>query len=222
MMGYKKYLLLIISLVSYFAFTSSVDAALCDREHINQLKELANQVEVNYEYIDYSEEILGGNGGAYATNRYKLTINLIAEDLYLVYNNKEYYYNQTDNGIVSFSVNSGYVEFTIHTKTCAGHKLRTINLTLPKFNTYSYRGECQELEEYELDVCDPWYQGTITDSSFNKVIDEYLNPVVKEASKWDEILIFLSNYYLYIIGGIVAVVLLVVAVIIHGKRSVLE
>ena len=235
MMGYKKCLILIISLVSYFAFTTNVDASLCDKEHLSQLKELANQVEVSYEYIDYSDNVVNDDGEIYdnidiydnseefVVNSYLVSVNLISDELYIVdeYNNK-YYYEQSENGMLKLTVNSGVVEFTIHSWRCADYKLKTVKLDLPKFNVYSYRSECKELEEYEIDVCNPWYQGTITDSSFSKTIDEYLNPIVEDVIIWDKILNCLKNYYLYIIGGIFVVILLVIAIIVHRKRSVLE
>lgn len=215
-----KILLLFITL--FFSFNSRVDAALCDKEHITKLKELAGQVEVSYEYLDYSEEILSGGNGSYSTNIYKVSINLIDEDLYLIYNKKNFYHNDNNNGIIEIYANSGYVDFSIHTKTCADYKLRKVDLLLPKFNIYSYKEECKLVEEYNLDVCNPWYQGTITDSSFKKAIDKYLNLSVSEMNFQNFIIEFFKKYYLYIVSGIIFISVFIILFVNYRKKSVLE
>ena len=215
-----KILLLFITL--FFSFNLSVDAALCDKEYIDNLKELAEQVDVNYEYIDYSEEILSGSGGSYSTNRYKVLINLISNDLYLNFDDNVYNFSQDNNGIVTFYSNSGPLEFSIHTKICADYRLRKINLTLPKFNVYSYKDECRKLSNYELDVCDPWYQGTITDISFYNSVNKYLNNVDEEYGLLDKIIIFLEKNLFYIICGFVVLILFIILFVNYRKKSVLE
>lgn len=223
MMGCKKYLILIMSLVSYFAFASSVDAELCDREHISQLKELANQVEVSYEYIDYSDEILSGSEGEYLINTYLITVNIISDELYIIHDNREYYYNQDNGGVVTFAVDSGFVNLSIHSNFCGGYKLKSETINLPKFNIYSYRSECKELEEYDLKVCDPWYQGTITDERFNTIVQEYFNDdVVVEKSVFDNISDFFKDNYLILIGSVVVICVIVFGIRLYKKRSVLE
>lgn len=215
--------ILLLFVIGFFMFTSDVSAAICDKEHVNQLKELAKQVEISYEYLDYSDEMHNSGDGEYIINSYLITINLISDELYVIHENREYYYNQDNGGIVSFSVNSGRVDLSVNSYTCAGYQLRSETINLPKFNTYSYRGECKELEEYDLDVCDPWYQGTITDDRFNKIVQEYLTPdEVAEENVFDKILSFFKDNYLFIIGGVVIVGILIVGIIFYRKRSVLE
>lgn len=215
-----KILLLFVTL--FFSFNLRVDAALCDKEHITKLKELAEQIEVSYEYIDYSKDILN-NSGSYLTNTYNLTINLLSSDLYLIYDNRKYFYDSSNGGMFTFLVNSGNVDFAIHTKNCADYRLRNVRLELPKFNTYFYRKECQDLVEYDIDYCDPWYQGVITDSSFKKVVDEYLNvDNDKNDGYWNLNFNFFKEGYIYIIAGVGIVLIIIVIILIYRKRSVLE
>lgn len=219
MMKYRVVLLLIIS---FFAFNSGVSAAICDNEHISQLKELAKQVDVSYEYIDYSDEILNGEGNEYAINVYSVSVNLISDELYVVDDlNNKYYYDQSNGGVINFNVNSGKKEFTVYSRKCADYKLRTVYLELPKFNVYSYKSECNELEEYDLDVCNPWYQGTVNDSIFYKKIAEYLEDDT-EIDVLDRVFSFFEDNYLIIGGVVVFLIVVVIGIVIHRKRSVLE
>ena len=84
-------IILLLFITLFFSFNLSVDAALCDKEYIDNLKELAEQVDVNYEYIDYSEEILSGKDGSYSTNRYIINVNLLNDELYVNYNDFQFF-----------------------------------------------------------------------------------------------------------------------------------
>lgn len=221
MMGDKKYLLLIISLVSYFAFSSNVNAALCDKEHINQLKELANQVEIDYEYIVDNDE---DGDGEFTTNMYYVGVNLLSSELYITDGKKKYYYNDSEAGIIKLYYNSGTIEFDIYSNTCQDLILRTITINLPKFNIFSYRNECEQLKEYDLNVCDPWYQGSIDVESFNNVVSKYLNKsvVTKDSNFIDDLIAFFSNYWMHIFGIIILIVVIIIVYKIYRRRSVLE
>lgn len=214
-----KILLLFITL--FFSFNLRVDAALCDKEHIATLKELAEQVEVSYEYLDYSEEILSGGNGSYSTNRYIVNIGLMTDELYVNYNDKKYEYNASNGGVVSIGVNSGNIDLSIHSSKCGEYKLRNITLNLPKFNTYYYKKECRGLEE-KVDVCNKWYKGSLNDNLFDKKISEYLNNKSDVVDMFDKIILFFKYNFLLIIGGLVMCCLIVGGVYIYKKRSVLE
>lgn len=221
MMGYKKYLIIIISLVSYFAFVSRVDASLCDREHISQLKELAEHVEIDYEYVVDNDE---DGDGEFITNVYYVEVNLLSEELYLNDRKNTYYFTDSENSKLKLYYNSGTVDFDIYSNTCQDFILRTITINLPKFNIFSYRPECEQLKEYDLNVCNPWYQGDLGEHSFSRAISKYLNkPVITEESDFiDNIIEFLSNYLIYILLIIILMIAIVMVCKIYRRRSVLE
>lgn len=214
-----KILLLFITL--FFSFNLSVDAALCDKEYIDNLKELAEQVEVSYEYLDYSEEILSGSDGSYSTNRYIINVGLMTDELYVNYNDDKYVYDKSNGGSVTIGVNSGNVEFSIHSSKCGEYKLRNVTLDLPRFNTYYYKKECRGLEE-KVDVCDKWYQGTINDNLFEIKINDYLNKKIENVGSFDKIIIFFKENILLILGGLILCCLSLFGVFSYRKRSVLE
>lgn len=207
-----RYIKILFIIVCYFAYSSNVLADLCDKEHIKELKELANKVDVNYEYIE------GGD----LVNSYIININLLSDKLFVMHEYNTYYYNQEKNGLITFVVNSGNIKVTIHSDTCVGYKLRTISLNLPKFNIYSYKTECKELEKYDLDVCDPWYQSTINDNYFYSVVNKFLNKPEEKETFIDKIINFYNEYQLIIVGSISFVVLSIIGIILYRKRSVLE
>ena len=218
----KKLRVLFVLVISFLGFTTYVSADVCDNAHISQLKKLAEQVDVSYEYLDYSDEILGGVAGDYLVNSYSISVNLISDELYLYDGYNEYYYDSFNNGIVNFNRNSGTFEIKVLSKRCAGYKLRTIYVSLPKFNTYSYRQECQDLKEYDLDVCDPWYQGAVNDNIFYREVNKYIKEEKDEGFSFQDIIDFLGDNYLYVGGGLLVILLIIIGIIVYRKRSVLE
>ena len=73
-----------------------------------------------------------------------------------------------------------------------------------------------------MDVCDPWYQGTINDNYFDNIVNKYLN-VPKEKETFIDILIkFYNEYQLIIVGSVLLIVLAIIGIISYRKRSVLE
>lgn len=211
-----KILLLFITL--FFSFNLRVDAALCDREYIEELKDLSDQVEISYEYI-YDNDSDGDS--EIAVNTYMITINLLSEELFVSYNNRNYYFSKNNNGIISFVVDSGDLMLSIHSRRCTDYRLKTVNINLPKFNVYSYKKECKQLKDLDLDVCNPWYQGVLTDEKFSDVINEFLNNS-GEKNNISEIELFFKKYYIYIICFIAILIGLIFYIIHIRRRSVLQ
>ena len=210
-----KYLLIIF--IMFFTFNNNVKA-ICDNQHIKELKALAEQIDVSYEYIeeDESDSVDVEEGDLYMPNMYSLSLNLISNELYLNYNNHDYYYDTYEDGNVFLTGEAGSIKLNIYSTKCADIKIKAINLNLPKFNVYSKREECLNLKEYNLDVCNPWYQGSISETSFLKIIEEYLNMDDEDKSNF-----FIDNY-IYFLGAFILIVIVVVIVIFNNKRSVLK
>lgn len=218
----KKLRVLFVLVISFLGFTTYVSADVCDNAHISQLKKLAEQVDVSYEYLDYSNTNIDGES-EFSTDVYAVSVNLVSDDLYIIHGNDSYYYNQAIDGNVKIYVNSGSVDLKVYSKSCADYKLRSISLKLPKFNSYSYKEECRDLEEYELDVCDPWYQGLVNDNIFYEEVNEYIISDEDDGGfSFQDIIDFLGDNYLYVGGGLVLILLIIIGIIVYRKRSVLE
>ena len=67
---------------------------------------------------------------------------------------------------------SGVNDLEIYSKKCNDWRLKTITLDLPKFNEYSLSYDCR-FKFDDLDVCDPWYSGTVNEEYFKKVTEDF-------------------------------------------------
>ena len=210
---------LLVLFISLFSFSSNVFADICDNEYIKDLKELAEQVSVTYEYLDNKSDLYKENNTKDTFNPkltddvYYANVDLISNKLYFVLASKKYSYKTEPIKLV---VGSGNLELEIRSRECWNEKLRTISLKLPKYNTYSYRIECDDLKGFNLDVCDPWYQGTVTENIFEEEVSKYL------ANDENVIINFLKNNYLYFCFFGVLLVILVVVFKGYRKKNVLE
>lgn len=213
-----RYRLLFILILSFFIFNSNVKADLCDNEHIADLKNMANKIEVSYEYV--KNDGVGGSDGEFSVNTYSILTKLESDDLYISDGINKYYYEQSNGGELNFFVNSGKVELTVYSKSCTNYRLRTIYLELPDFNTYSYREECSKLKDYNVKVCEPWYQGVINDNIFYNEVNKILENNVLEKSVWNKILNFFNTYYWAIAG--LCIIIVVIVLVVYRKRSVLK
>lgn len=211
---------LIVLFVSLFFCTPNVWADLCDSAHIKQLKELANQVDVSYEYIDNNEKIESGENVEIAINFYTVSINMLSDEFYVTIDGNDYYYSDAVDGILTLDAFAGNFKLEIKSRRCVGYLLRKISIDLPEFNAYSYRDECKKLEEYNLDVCNPWYQGEVNPNIFYETVNKYL--VEEEVNFLDKIIDFVKKNYLIISGCCLGIIFIVILIIIHRKRSVLE
>lgn len=209
--------LMFVFCFSLFGFNLSVDALMCDKEEIDNLKELAS-------YVEYDYEVVVGEEGIY--NLYYVYVRGLNEQLYIVDGDgNEYYYNQIENGVLELILSSGNNVLKVYSTRCRDILLKKFSFNLPKFNVYSLRKECKELEEYNLDVCDSNYQAEINDEYFYKVVNSYLNDDNDNddnESFINKVVDFLSNYYLFILGGVVLLVVIIVAFLRMRKRRVLE
>lgn len=217
----KVFMIFFIGIISFTTFKERVYADICDNADIQRLKELANIVDVSYEYIENSST---GNSedDSWIDNMYYVFVSNLNEELYIKKGTREYYYSDVKDGVLQFIQNSGTIQLVIYSNACSGKVLRTINLELPKFNTYSYRQECNDLAELNLDFCDEWYQGYLDDRIFDSLIEPYINGDISEVTFFDRIIQLLRQYYIFIILGLLVIVGIILFWKNYRKRSVLE
>lgn len=216
----KRLEIVFILIFTFFAFASNVSAGVCDDEHISRLKELVKQIDVNYEYIDNSDDIKNGDDDIFSLNNYLVSLNLLSDELYVTNDLREYYYDKLNGGLVEFIVNSGRLDLEFRSSRCGGYKVDTFSVKLPKFNDYSYKSECRNLKEYNLAVCDPWYQGSVNDKIFYNEVNKYL--IEEKDTFLDKIVDFFSNNYLGVGAFLLVILFIILGIIVYRKRSVLE
>lgn len=192
-------------------YSGNVFADTCSQEDVTRLRTLASYIEVNYEYIK-EEEI------------YSIDITGLTEELFIedVTNSKIYKVNDLVDGSIVFSTEIGNLSLKVYTSSCYFNTLRTINLKLPKYNIYSEYEICRELEKFQIDMCDPWYDG---EASLDILLEKKYE-LMEEEEKFniqDTLLFILEEYLVFvIIGGLVLIGLLVWLIIRRRNRSVLE
>ena len=206
----KRNLFLVIITLLFIFNINCVKAETCDNADIERLKQLANMVDISYEwyYNDYY------NYGSYDVNIYNIT-----DELYIVDEDKnEYRYSDVnESGFIYDSANDGTTTYKVYSASC-NKKLRSITVDLPKFNFYAYYDECEGISGDELDVCDEWYSGDLDYNTFISKVEQYNNSEDNNERKN-----IFQKYYLHIIVvGVVILVLVTAFVILRRKRSVLK
>ena len=94
-------------------------------------------------------------------------------------------------------------------------------VNLKKFNGYSLRDECKNLND-KLEVCDYWNQDDISEEEFLNAINQYKNKN-RNRNDINKIISFIGQYSIYfIIGGVVLLVLIIMLVIRKMRRNRLD
>ena len=173
---------------------NSVKADVCDTNDIKRLRELSNNVSINYsikqdgEYSNFNLEISG----------------LTKEMYFYFYDDIEnsYSYEETNNGTIVFEESSGDYKIKIASSAC-GTILKDINITIPKFNQYSLDDRCKKNKYANLDVCDEWYQfeGINTESE-DFDINDYFEPKNKTFTINNFSSLFQKYYYIFIVSNL--------------------
>lgn len=185
--------------ISFFFATMTVGAATCDFEEKAKLNNEVGNVKINYEILQkeikdaYPPDSLIGTD---SENEYKLVSDYIQVNVFNLTENsyievhddytketKRYNYNDSTNGTISFESPSlrDIVKYKIEVlasdKTgCEGTKLKTLNITLPRFNEFSRYGVCSSLKDYYL--CQEYV--TFPD---NVSFQSFTDMVMKESEK---------------------------------------
>ncbi len=201
MKRYFSYLTFIF--IISFTFNINVKAETCDREDMARLKELANRVTYDHEYM-------GGKDG-YGTQDYIVKFNNLGKDFYVLY--EDFIYRDNDNIVVR----SGSYSFDIYSTSCDSG-VRSVNVKLKKFNEFSTNALCVEINN-SIPECDPWYQGNIDEITFEKIIDDYHKSNSDSNSDFFNNIsnIFLS-YWFFIVPSIIGIIFIIASIRIRRNR----
>lgn len=112
---------------------------------------------------------------------------------------------------------------------CSNNELRTINLTLPRKNPYSYRAKCEDIPEFYL--CQDYVTFEINADMFDKGVTEY-KAKLEEQEKNGELktdnngvvsktISTISKYKFVFVGIVILIGVIVTVIILKRKRSVL-
>ena len=194
-----KYISFILLL--FLVSNSYVFALDCDSDDINYLKQLSKRITYHYDYI-------GDSRSDTNSQTYEIYFSGLGSEFSAVI--------EDDGNRLVFSddvrqyVLSGKKNFTIYSNKCYV-TLDVLNVELPKFNEYSVTAFCQNNKD--VDICNAWYQGKISSSEYERIVDEYSS---NNISLIDQIGNLFKNYCYVLIPAFI--VLLIIFILVINKN----
>lgn len=209
----KRLAKLFVLTLFMFSF-HSVLADECTKEQLNNLKALANNVQVNVEF-----DVEAVESGFYDENI--VTVQNLDSDLYLLSRDYSvgFYYTDNIDGIITMTVGSDIETLNVYSKTCPDVVLREIKLSTKSYNVYALYEECDGIDGEDLDVCSEYYDGEISYDEFVRKVNKYKEQQSGDAINLDD---SIPSYYFIIGAAILVVVVIVVFGVIRRKRNRLD
>ena len=206
----RKVLFATLCLLLFIINIDIVNASSCDSADIERLRVLASNVTYNSDYI-------GDTDMTVSSQTYNVSFVGLTNELYIA---NIYGGMRVDSDSQVIQLQSGTTTLEVYSRNCDNKRLKTITIELPKYNEYSLLEECDDILDDDLYVCDPWYQGEITDTSFEEVINDY-NLELEESNKTtlDKFYELFKNYYYLIIPVILILIILVIVLFIRKHRK---
>ena len=241
----KKFILVLV--LAFFMFLGNVRAEedkVCKPSELSELRTMAANVKITYIPVSVREEYdePDPETGATAGQTHYLDIK--------IYNMNSKLFINVDKGREDFVVDSNNVgpdgsitlrqipmsesvtyEFEIMSDEygCYKEKLRTIKLTLPKFNFYSQLAACQDIPDYYL--CQEYTTFEVDGATFYNKFDEYKAKLLtlEEAGDMEldnngivsTAISIVSRHKYAIVGVVVAIGVALTIIIVKRKKSVL-
>lgn len=215
----KKNIFLAVLLFFININISALTYGGCEYSDVSRMKSLVNNVNV---YYDYRIE----NNTAY----FDVTLTNIMPGMRFIdsYNDKTYYYSDTNNGeiiITGYDSQSGNYRFYFDNSNCPNVKLGTKYYNFPYYNAYYESSECSDIQEFSL--CQKWVNSYYSYDMFHKIVTEYkekknIEQIDNETEEdvnglFDAIIDFYAKYYYLILIPIIAICGLVI--IIDRRKS---
>lgn len=246
MMKRKKILLIIM--MAFFLFIGNVRAegeeTTCKPTDLSSLRSMAANVKVTYVPVTETVKFDKPNFETGATEGFrnyldikiynvntKLEVTVTASGVNKIFTSKDV---GADGAITLRQVPQNEIvtytfEIMSYESGCHGNVLRTLKLTLPRYNFYSQLGACADIPDYYL--CQEYTTYKVDGATFYDKVDEYKAKLLslESGDKTDEnntgiVSQTLSNVskYKYVIVGVVVVVgVLLTIFILKRKKSVL-
>ena len=203
--------------LAFLFMNQCVFAAYCNRDDYSRVESLANEISIEYSFRDELE----------TKGIFDIIITGIPADLFIKdeEHNIVVTYDNTDEGTyIIEGVTSDKYTFNVIYEKCDFKIIKTINVSLPKYNSLADSSECDNISGDELKVCDEWYQGDLDEETFYQKIDEYNNNLKKEEQQesYEKIISFFKENIIYMISAILVVVTVIIIVIYRKRRNSLD
>lgn len=243
----RKNFLLIIVMMAFFMFIGNVKAAeddVCSPTELSSLRSMAANVKVTYVPFTETVELETpnfGTGISVSTRNYldikiyninsKLNVTVIADGVNEFFDSG----HLGADGAITLrqTPRDETVTYTFEVRSyeggCYDNVLRTLKLTLPRYNFYSQLGACSDIPDYYL--CQEYTTYKVDGATFYDKIDEYKaklltleeNGNVEEnnAGAVSQAISSVSKYKYVIVGVVVVIGVLLTVFILKRKKSVL-
>lgn len=250
----SRYKYLLFSVLTFGLFLTSTRAATCSYEERAELNNELSHIEANYEILVKRElddhppdELLGTPEGEnyYSENDYiQINVLNLTENMYAVitndYDDTEliYQYADTNNGNIAIEWNNmmDLARYTIKIYAssntgCEDTLLRTLYVSLPRYNDYSTYAQCDKVPDYYL--CQRYVTYDYVDFvEFDEKIRAEIERVENEEQAetendtwYEKVGNFISEHKTaFIIGGITIVVIAgitVTIIVVRRRRRIL-
>lgn len=195
----KKMLFIILM----FAFINITYAEECTENKIKELKEKADNINVDVEF-DYNSADAGVRNMSY------VTVQGLTNDLYVYANDLSVLFlksHENESGEITKLVTDRVKSLHVYSNICPNQIIKKISLTLNTYNPYSAYEECKDISGEELKVCDKFYDENISEKEFYKEIEDY-----KSKNKIDNIIKNNNKIWLLLIPIVLAVIILIVII----------
>lgn len=208
-----------ILLISLFFITTNVFAINdCTNSEMKRLKELANNVKINYDY-EIDEEIEKRTIAGY----FYVQINNLNNDLQIYLKDTSgnlKLYSKSEIEEINFNFNSTE-KFYIYSYTdnlCTNKLIKTITIKFPSVNPYYYYNKEKCIEHTDFKYCQEFYQHDLDLDEIDEMYNEYINKNNITDQKTET---FNKDYIYIIIASflIISVVIFIVIKIIKNKKE---
>lgn len=205
--GYLLFMFVLL-LLSY----DNVKAEACDEDDIKRLKEIANNVIVDYSYNEDYENY--DNYGFHDVAISGITNEIYGRMFLDVSNEVILNYDDDNLGTFEEAVEEGPKTLYIYSKMCDDTLLKKLNVKIPYYNIYSTYEECKGISGDELEVCSKFLDKKISYSTFQNAIRKYnSNNVVNSP------LSFFEKHKYIVIGIIVVIAVAVLAFVVKRRKD---
>lgn len=237
---------ILVILLAFFTYINCAHASTCVTE---SMLEEAYNLKLEYKYIketnDYEVSLTGltsgdiyvynSDGGQYIFDYVNLKYD---EELgeYVGLTTEEKKYKRIEgNTIIITGIPSNNYNFVIAASGKNGcyEDIKTIGIDLKDYNKYADDERCEDINYEEFRMCDPWYEGEISEENFAEKLEEYKNNKeggneIIDNNDYDgdkeknNVFEWINNYYLYIIISFVVIAIIILIIIINKKKGELE
>lgn len=242
----RKKNFIVILVLMFFMFLGNVRAEddVCKPSELSELRTMAANVKITYVPVTILEKLDEPCPETGMTEAYSNYLDI------KIYNINSKLYINVDKGQEEFVVDSSNVgadgsitirqvpmsesvtyEFEIMSNEygCYKEKLRTVKLTLPRYNFYSQLAACQDIPDYYL--CQEYTTFEVDGSTFYNKVDEYKAKLLtlEEAGNVEldntglvsSAISTVSKHKYAIVGVVVAIGVALTIIVIKRKKSVL-